>query len=38
MEAVVLFDYDKQQDDELDLKVGMVIQNVTQVRVRSWTQ
>ena len=31
MEAVVLFDYEKQQDDELDLAVGMTIQNVTQV-------
>ena len=32
MEAVVLFDYEKQQDDELDLAVGMTIQNVIQVR------
>lgn len=31
MEAVVLFDYEKQQDDELDLTVGMTIQNVIQV-------
>lgn len=31
MEAVVLFDYEKQQDDELDLTVGSTIQNVTQV-------
>ena len=31
MEAVVLYDYEKQQDDELDLSVGMIIQNVIQV-------
>lgn len=31
MEAQVLFDYEKQQDDELDLKTGDVIINVTQV-------
>ena len=30
-EAVVLFDYDKNQDDELDLRAGTVILNVTQV-------
>ena len=28
----MLFDYDKQQDDELDLKVGMIVQDVKQVR------
>lgn len=31
MEAVVLFDYEKQQEDELDLTVGMTISNVIQV-------
>ena len=31
MEAVVLFDYEKQQEDELDLMVGMTVTNVTQV-------
>lgn len=31
MEAVVLFDYEKQQEDELDLTVGMTITNVVQV-------
>ena len=31
MDAVVLFDYEKQQEDELDLAVGMTILNVTQV-------
>ncbi|CAI8028076.1 SH3 domain-containing kinase-binding protein 1 [Geodia barretti] len=31
MEAVVLYDYEKQQGDELNLKVGEVITNVTQV-------
>ena len=31
MEAVVLFDYEKQEGDELNLKVGEVITNVTQV-------
>ena len=30
-EAVVLFDYEKQQDDELSLKVGDVITDVKQV-------
>ncbi|CAI8053980.1 hypothetical protein GBAR_LOCUS29502 [Geodia barretti] len=30
MEAVVLFDYEKQEGDELNLKVGEVITNVTQ--------
>ena len=33
MEAVVLFDYEKQQDDELDLTVGELITNVRQVWV-----
>ena len=32
MEAVVLFDYEKKQDDELDLTEGMTIHNVIQVR------
>lgn len=36
MEAVVLFDYEKQQDDELDLQVGMTIQNVIQVLYSQW--
>ena len=31
-EAVVLFDYEKQQDDELSLKVGDIITDVKQVR------
>ena len=31
IEAVVKFDYEKQQEDELELKVGDVIANVTQV-------
>ena len=31
-EAVVVFDYEKQQDDELSLKVGDIITNVKQVR------
>lgn len=31
MEAIVLFDYEKQHDDELDLTVGMKIQNVIAV-------
>jgi hypothetical protein len=31
MEAVVLFDYEKQKGDELNLMVGEVITNVTQV-------
>ena len=30
-EAVVVFDYEKAQDDELDLKVGQVIQDVVEV-------
>ena len=30
-EAVVLFDYEKQQDDELSLKVGDIITDVKQV-------
>ena len=30
-EAVVLFDYEKQEDDELSLKVGDIIQDVKQV-------
>ena len=32
-EAVVKFDYDKQQDDELTLRVGEVVENVRQVSV-----
>ena len=31
MEAVVQFEYEKNQDDELDLAVGMTIKNVIQV-------
>ena len=31
-EAVVLFDYEKQQDDELSLKLGDIITDVKQVR------
>ena len=31
MEAEVLFDYEKQEEDELDLAVGDTITNVTQV-------
>ena len=31
IEAVVLFDYEKQQDDELSLKVGDIITDVEQV-------
>ena len=31
MEAVVLFDYEKQEPDELDLKVGELITDVKQV-------
>ncbi len=30
-EAVVLFDYEKMQDDEIDLKLGDIIQDVKQV-------
>ena len=30
-EAVVLFDYEKQEDDELSLKVGDIITDVKQV-------
>ena len=30
MEAVVVFDYEKQQDDELNIKVGEIITQVTQ--------
>ena len=30
-EAVVLFDYEKQEDDELSLKVGGIITDVKQV-------
>ena len=36
MEAVVLFDYEKQEGDELNLEVGEVITNVTQVHSYSW--
>ena len=31
----MLFDYEKQQDDELNLKVGETITNVTQVYIHS---
>lgn len=31
-EAVVTFEYGKQQEDEIDLKVGDIIQDVKQVR------
>ena len=38
MDAVVLFDYEKQQEDELDLAVGMTVLNVTQVsHVHQWS-
>ncbi len=30
-EAVVMFEYEKQLDDELDLKIGDIIQDVQQV-------
>ena len=33
MEAEVVFDYEKSQDDELDLEVGEVIYDVEQVGV-----
>ncbi len=32
-DAEVLFDYDKMQDDELNLKVGQIIHNVEEVCV-----
>ena len=34
MEAEVLFEYEKSQDDELDLEVGEVIYNVKEVCLR----
>ena len=36
-EAVVLFDYEKQEDDELSLKVGDIITDVKQVCAASCT-
>lgn len=33
-EAVVLFDYDKEEDDDLTIKVGQVIKNVIQVKLK----
>ena len=32
MEAEVLFEYRKENPDELDLKIGEIITNVTEVR------
>ena len=37
MEAVVTFDYDAQQDDELTLREGQVIQNVREVE-EGWAE
>jgi hypothetical protein len=31
MEAIVKFPYDKEQDDELSLKIGDVVTNITTV-------
>lgn len=36
-EAVVEFEYEKQQDDELTLKIGDVIKDVKQVCMRVYT-
>ena len=36
-EAVVLFEYEKQQEDELTLKIGDVIKDVKQVCMRVYT-
>ena len=36
-EAVVMFEYEKQQDDELSMKVGEIITDVKQVCMRVCT-